>query len=417
MRKILLFHALRTFSPITPFITPFFVEKKQIKNTAFHNKVIPFFFISGFLASLVGPLFVEHFGEKTILIWDTVLDLVFLGCFFVIPNGRVAPLIVITCMHGASSSLGLLTKGMLYAEGGSREKMYSTFNIIKRVSSILSSWIGQDLFYACSEYSPSLVVSIVSTACCLLTAFFLTGTERKAKESFLNTAHMLTRDTFTRNYVFFGVLNIIASTIYISFAFYSASIFIERRKNTNLASNAVGRVLYYVLLPFRALSFLIIKALAPVMQVRYAPKYDQEKLIFGYIDGIAKIVSVLFSTLLTRTNYATRTLAYLCLFLVLCTIVCTFLMGYTSTLISSYLCFIVGATLSNTLLMLTHSGFNKAPHLATLLGVNLTVSSGIHIGISYFSKWKKMGAYHKMYLYLGTSVVLYAVALYVRWSD
>lgn len=417
MRKIFVFHALRTFSPITPFITPFFVEKKQIKNTSFHNSVIPFFFISGFLASLVGPLFVEHFGEKNILIWDTIFDLVFLACFFIIPNGRVAPLVLITCMHGASSSLSLLTKGMLYAEGGSREKTYSTFNVIKRVSSILSSWIGQDLFFASSEYSPALILSILSTTCCLATAFFLTGTVKKAENTLFTTARVLTRDSFTRNYVFFSVLNIIASTIYISFAFYSANIFIERRKNTNLASNVIGRVLYYALLPFRALIFLFIKALSLVMPIKYDPKYDEEKLIFGYVDGIAKIVSVLFSTLLTRRRYETGTLAYISLFLVLLSIVATFLMGYTSTLISSYLCYVFGATLSNTLLMLTHSGFNKAPHLPTLLGINLTISSGIHIGISYFSRWKKMNANQKMYLYLGSSIVLYLVALSVRWTS
>lgn len=91
-------------------------------------------------------------------------------------------------------------------------------------------------------------------------------------------------------------------------------------------------------------------------------------------------------------------------------------MGYTRKLISSYLCFIAGLTLSNTLLMLTYAGFNDARKLAKTLGINLTISTAIHLGISYYSKFKKVDAHHKKYLYLVSSVILYVIDLSVRWE-
>lgn len=251
MENILIFHAFRLFSPILSFITPYFVDKKKIKNTTFHNKVIPFFFISGFCAGIFGSLFVGYFGEN-ILIADTFLDLFFLISIPFMSNEKNGILIVVTCMHGASSSLSLLTKSLLYAGGGSKKKIYSKFNAIKRISSVFSSWMGQDLFFASSDYTPALLMSIISTIICFIISFFVTNTPQNAKDSLI-TVHKITSDSFTRNYIFFSLLNIIFSTIYVSFAIYSANIFIERRRNISMASNFVGKFFYHILIPLRLL--------------------------------------------------------------------------------------------------------------------------------------------------------------------
>lgn len=408
MKKIFWFHAFRLFSPIIPFITPYFVEKKNIKNSTFHSKVIPFFFISSLIFGIIGPFFVEIFGEKIILICETICELSFLCSFHFIPQNGVLSLILMTTLHGMSTSFNLLTKNMLYADGGNREKLYALFNTVKRTSGVFSGLVGQDLYFASGSYTPALILSIITSFIATIISFFL-----KSPAISINTEKNPKYKVFTRQHIFFSLLNIVGSTIYISFIVYSASIFIERKKNRNVRSNIFGKILYNILYPLRLISLIFLQILSFFTKVEFHKKFDDEKLIFGYIDALSRLISIFITYSIGRYNYGIRILSYISLLLVFPIIFSTFAMGRTNTLFGTYIFYILGSTTSNCLLVLTHAGFNKVRKMAILTGINLTISSIIHISINFISKINKLPAQYKMYLYLITSSVLYVSALIV----
>lgn len=405
MRTIFYFHAFRLFSPIIPFITPYFVEEKNISNKKFHSIIIPFFFVSSFISGLIGPFLVSWFGEKKILITESILECLFLTAFHFIPEGQIKYLIFITCMHGASTSLSIVTKKILYADGGKREKIISNFNTLKRVSSVMSGLIGQDLYFSSGEHTPSLIMSIITSIIASLISFFVTP----VKEIITSKKTEL----FSQRHVFFCLLYIVGSTIYIAFSVYSASIFIERKKNTNLGTYRFGRFLYSILMPLRLISFIFLKFLSLFMNVDFKSKYDNEKLIFGYIDGLSKVAAVLFSYPITSRKYSTEFLAILTLFMVIPTITITFYMGKVKNLLTTYILYLVGMTSSFCILTLTHVGFNQCIRMEILVGINLTVASFIHISINMYGRYKKLSAQEKMRFYLFSSLVLYVSAIFV----
>jgi hypothetical protein len=79
----------------------------------------------------------------------------------------------------------------------------------------------------------------------------------------------------------FSILNVIASSLYICFAMYSANIFIERKKSIDVHVNKFGKLLYRLSYPCRKLSQIIIFMVACFDgSIVYAPKYDKNTLIF-----------------------------------------------------------------------------------------------------------------------------------------
>lgn len=463
MRKIFAFHAFRFFSPILPFITPYFVEVKKIPVSKFHSEIVPYFFISSFLTMLIGPFFVELLGEKLILIVETLLEIIFLCCFNFIPTGNTpeenkekeednlhektlqgqkketlesqdvqsngnenqpeAPenqnlnssaqskgifyLIIITCFHGASTSLGMLTKKMLYAEGGDRPAINSTFNIIKRTSAILSGLVGQDLFFSSGMYSPSLILSILTSAIASGISFFLVSPVPVHQER-------SGIDLFTSQHIFFSLLYIIASTVYIALTVYSASIFIERRKNRNMSTNLFGKFLFYCLSPLRLFSFIFLKGISLFTKTNFSSKYDNEKLIFGYIDAIARIISIIFAYLITQKSYTLHSGSIVLVILIIPTIFITFLLGKAKNLFSTYLSFIFAFTCANSALILAQSGISQVKRMSVCIGINLAVANFIHMTINKFCKMRSLAAHQKMKMYLISSLTLYLPAV-IYW--
>lgn len=408
MRRIFLFHGLRFFSPIVPFITPYFVERKKIPNSKFHSEVIPSFFISSFIATLIGPLLIEYLGEKPIVIAESLLETIFLICFFLIPNSSVFPLIVITCFHGASTSLAVLTKKMIFAEGGNRSAVNSTFNIIKRSSSILAGLMGQDLFFSSGNYTPSLILSLITSCAAACVSFFLISPKD------LQSVQKDRIPLFSKQHIFFSLVYIVGSTIYIAFSVYSASVFIERQRNRNMSSNIFGKALYYILSPLRVLSFLFLKSLSFFMNIDFIMKYDNEKLIFGYIDAIARTISITVAFFVCRQDYTTSTHSLIVLLMVLPIIFIIFFIGRLNSLFSSYILFIFGTMCANSVLILSHNGINNVERLSVCIGINLAISNIIHISINYYSKYKKFPAYKKMTCYMVSTLMIYIPAV-IYW--
>ncbi|KRH92574.1 Major Facilitator Superfamily (MFS) [Pseudoloma neurophilia] len=408
IRRIFIFHALKFFSPIVPFITPYFIEQKKIPNARFHSEVIPCFFISSFIATIIGPFFIEYFGEKPVLIVEAFLEIIFLVCFFFIPTNGILPLIVITCLHGANTSLGVLTKRLIFAEGGVKAVVNSTFNMIKRSSSILSGLVGQDLFFSSGNYVPSLILSILTSSLAGIVSFFLISPENKKSE------HVGTIPLFSNQTIFFSAIYIVGSTVYIAFSVYSASVFIERRKNGNMSSNMFGRLLYYLLSPLRIFSFLFLKFLSLFMSADFIPKYDNEKLIFGYIDAIARCMSITSAFFICKNDYTLVTHSIVLLIMVIPTIFITFFIGRMTSLFSTYILFIFGTTCANSVLILAQNGLNNVERMSVCIGINLTIANIIHMTINYYCKYKKYPAYKKMTCYMISTLLLLVPAV-VFW--
>jgi len=176
----------------------------------------------------------------------------------------------------------------------------------------------------------------------------------------------------------------------------------------------LGKVLFSVLWPFRIFSWVFVN-MASLFDgsVKYDPKYDKNTMIFGYIDGLAKLISIGSSKILTsilEDRMKVRHMAYIATLLVM---TFTFVMGKTNSLMKSYMVFILGSICSTLSLLWSYDGFTTPetkPIMHVIYGTNLVVSSLIHICISYYSKYKNYNVNVKMYMYFWTNLVLLGMA-------
>lgn len=415
------FFAVRYFVPMTIFMTPFLIESKKFTNKEIFNAITPFFFIASLFASLLGPVLVSKFGNKFVLLVDTGLELVCYTIFYYMPERSFALTVVTGLLHGIVTSFGSLTKGILMdnkPEAASKEKMFREHAAIKKFCGVLSSWMGQDMKYATGSHQCNLLFSFFTLCSSFVLCLFvpeshIDGSKKKLLElMFQGSFYSSMREIYTNDVLYFSLLNVIGSTLYISFAMYSASLFIERKKELDPSVNILGRGLYNLSKPIRVLTKGLIRVISVFdKSISYAPSYNKNTMIFGYIDGLSKLVAIICSCLLSLIFQESTTTPYRCALATVLVMIFTYLMGKTRSLMNSYIIFILGSTASQISFIWAYKGISADESvLHIILGLNLVASSIIHIIVSYYTKWRNYDVGSKILVYFWVNAGLLAAA-------
>lgn len=416
------FFAMRHFIPMTIFMTPFLIETKKFKNKEIFNSITPFFFIASLFASLLGPIVVSLIGNKYTILLDTGLEMLTYVIFFCMPERNFFLASITGILHGVVTSFGSLSKGILLDHKKSLpvEEMYRNHQMIKKIFGVISSWLGQDMKYATGTHRCNLIFSSVTLFLSFIICLFIPDAVTKHKKNLLtelqNDIFGQIRSIYTRDVLFFSILNVIGSSLYISFAMYSASIFIQRKKEVDPNALFLGRVMYRCTFWIRYLT----KILATVIgffdsSVVYQPKYEKNTIIFGYIDGLAKFVAIVTSYILTVALEKQSALHFRCFISTAFVMVFTFLLGTTKSLMTSYIMYILGSVSSFVSMIWAYNGLSVDKEVVHIIfGLNLVVSSLIHISISYYTKYTNKEVNSKIMTYFWVNSVLLTIALAIQ---
>lgn len=417
--------AFRYFIPMTIFMTPYLIEKKQFTNKEIFNVITPFFFIASLFAAIFGPMLTGWFSSKFTLCMNALLELICYAIFYFMPERNFPCAIVSGLVHGMVTALTMQAKPVLLDNKPSyidESSMMLIYNFIKKFCGVFSSWLGQDLKYATGNHQSSLMVSTGTMSLSLILCFFIKNQNQGIKKE--NFAEMLVSaegyykiwQIYTRDVIYFSCLNIIGSSLYIAFALYSASMFIERKKDIDPSVFMFGKILYSISTPIRNVARVIIYFTSKLdSSITYAPVYNKNTIIFGYIDGLSKLLSTVSSTVLNLIWSGSGFLHVKCFISTVMVMVFTFLIGNTSNLMTTYIVFILGAVASQTSSVFSYNGLmfdNKIFHI--ILGMNLMVSSIIHISISYYTKVRNYDVSKKMLLYFWVNTVLLGLAVTIK---
>jgi hypothetical protein len=201
---------------------------------------------------------------------------------------------------------------------------------------------------------------------------------------------------------------------------YSSFIFIERKKDVDPSAHSFSKLMYLLSFPLRYLNKLFIAIFQLFdSSIKYSPSYDKNTIIFGYIDGLAKLFAI--ATVVTLDYVIKKfrlSITYQMKGMVTGTIVMisTYAMGKVETLMKSYFLFIVGSVCSQICFLSAYNGLSeKKESIHLYIGMNLTISCFIHIFISYFSKYMNYNSSKRMLLYFYINLSLVVLGLSV-WS-
>ncbi|EPR79517.1 hypothetical protein SLOPH_1824 [Spraguea lophii 42_110] len=415
-----LFAFFRYFIPIEPFYISYFIETKKLNNNDIINKAIPWLFVSSLFVSIFSSLLSRKIGNKICLLLDTIADIlvqIILCCM----NNKNIFFAALSCgFHGISTSLAHISQCIVYEiepNNVLRNKVMGKYQVVRKIAQIISSFIAQNLRYGSGNNISSLYLSLLSITTSLIFGVFLKTKAKKEKTSFIefiyeNGFKKYILSIYTPKVLFYSLINILASIIYISFEIYSNSIFIERKRNQDIKSIYFTKILNIILYPLELLSFVIIKFLSCFdRRIIYQNKNNDNILLFGYIQGLCKLVSAIVTYFVSSSTFESYVHKTICIILVILIVLFTSMLRYFTSLLSTYIFYMAIIAFSTTLLRLSHTGYNKENSLEEITSTNLFISSIIHVAITYISKYKKSKASEKMYYYYTIAVVIFAISL------
>ncbi|KAF7680946.1 hypothetical protein TCON_2437 [Astathelohania contejeani] len=427
---VLYFHyATRAFTPIVSFMTPFLIEKKKFTNRDIYDKITPCFFISSLFTPLLAPFIADYIGNKGGTIFETFIELMVYIIFFLMPPKNIRIGMLTGVMHGATSAMASIFKGIILEimpNHKNRSEVLADQALIKRVSSVAASWIGQDINFSTGDNTCNLYISFFMMLSSFILSIFIPtpkGNSIKEKsliEIFLSGWEETCSKFYTiysKPILIFSILNIISSSLYIAFAIYSSNIFIERKKEVDISVNRLGKILYYISAPTRFLSGLLVRFISIFdKSVVYCPEYKKNIIIYGYIDGIAKIVTGIIGYAIGKHTYDYHIHLTITTIVIIFLIIFTFFLRHVKSLISTYCLYLLASTASMTALIISKNGFScKKGDIAILNSVNIFFSSLIHIFISYYTKWRGVNAEGKLFYYIFINICLLALVLLLNF--
>lgn len=419
--------AIRYFVPMTTFITPYLIETKHFTNAEIFNNVTPCFFFASLLSSFFGSVYNSYFCTKYTLILNSLLEILCFAIFYYM-KPRSFPCAMLTgFLHGAYTSLATQAKVILFSHRPdylSKENMVTIYYFIKKLNGVLSAWVGQDLKYASGSYQSSLIVSAFNITLSTVLCFFIKNDNNTSIQTKPNLLKIINNRTliaslktiYTKNMIYFSALNIVASSLYIAFALYSSSIFIARRKNINPSVHALGKVLFTLSKPISTLTKVIIYFTSFLdSSIKYNVVYARNAIIFGYIDGLSKLVSILCSTLLNILWPSTNYLHCKCFVSTVLVMVFTYCIGVTDSLSNTYLLYVCGSVVSQMSIFWSMDGLlYEGEMLGVVIGMNLMVASVVHIGISCYCVIKGVGVGRKMMVYFWVNSIMLGIAVVIK---
>lgn len=309
-------------------------------------------------------------------------------------------------LHSGSAAFSMITKDLLF-RNKSDKTVYSNYNLIKKTSAILASFLGQDLLFYSGCFDPLMIITLFNCIITLILSFFVPKSEKihmnSVTGSFTDIFQVIFRPKadlnqnikisklFNWNFdcVFYILSYIIASLVYISFSFYSSTIFIENKEEITRISLHFSNIIKLFLKPVRLVSILIVKFIKIFYKFE---KEEQSDILHGYIDGIARLIAILFSYivvgLIQFNHMSILVILFICMVL-------TYLMGSVKSLVSVYLIYIANIAFSNLLLVYSVNNFKFIPHIGILFGIIFIFCDFVHLGVTYLSSRRIAKVYLK----------------------
>lgn len=422
---IYLFYGLKSFTPFSPFLVPYLIDVKKFKNKEIYNTMNVYFFVSSLIVALISFLIVRIFGNKLSLFIDTSIEIVAYYLLMIMSDRDFLIGKIISSLHGSSTALNSVLKSVVVSNFGTdkhkNKELMSEITILKCTASVFSSWVGQDIFISTKSYFLNLNISTFTLVCALLSALLIDN-DNQPKDK-VSIAREL-QDNFSL-VTDFGImslclLSITANILVICLSFFSANVFIERRR---CGRSRVTKYIFLILTPFRFLSKLLINFFI-LLGVTKLDKSEEdielkkkELVMHGYIDGIAKICSALICYLMAKIPVSDKYRFHFSIAITLCTNASLFLLYVVDSLSLSYLFFTISFSLSTSIKIILYTEFNTHPYKNFIFSFNMFVSSLIHISLSCLSIYKKSDVKQRFRYYFYVCLVLTCSSVVLYWFN
>lgn len=413
---VYLFYSFKSFLPFTPFMVPYLIEVKKFKNKEIYNVLNTYFFISSLTISLISFLLIDLLGDAMSLIVDLSMEIFAYYIFLTMKQRDFVFGKIVSVLHGSSTALSSVLKSVIISNLESdKYKDTQTMNnisILKCVTSVLASWIGQDLVICSGGHIINLYLSGISLTSALFMAFFLDKKQQTiAKQTNLNSIFVL-KDYEILKYFF---LTITANILVICLSFFSANIFIERRK---CGKNSFGKCVFYILTPLRCITKIILKIYKffnnEREQITQQENKKMELVVHGYVDGVAKIFSSVFCYLIAKIQFNESYRYKIALGISFVTILSLFLLYKLESLSLSYLFYTISFSLSTALKIIIFTVYADNKYKNFIFSSTMFLSSLIHIGLSFISMYYKSNVKDRFRNYLAVCIALVVGSLFVN---
>ncbi|KAF9764903.1 hypothetical protein NGRA_0164 [Nosema granulosis] len=421
---IYIFYMAKTFTPFLSFMVPYLIDSCKFTNKEVYNKLNPFFFISSLIVSLLSFWIIETFGNKISLFIDTALEILVYIIFFVRPEKSYLMGIIVCSLHGASTAMNSVLKNIIISTAPDKDvsrRVMTNTQTLKNIVSIFSSWIGQDVYIYSREHRVNIFYSLLALCVSLSVVLLLpSGTNLKKDDAMLTFSSSF-RDiknymgeAYDRNTVSYSLIYICSSILSICLSFFAASIFMERKKKADGNILRLNNISISLMKPFRWVSFYLVRLYSFLGGATNIPKdADNDIVIHGYVDGLAKMVSALLSFGITKINFTEEYLPIVSMSLNMGTMMSLYLLSVVDSLAFSYLFFIISFSLSSASKVLVVLLLYKNERKSFIISFNMFVSSFIHIFLSYLSLYLNSGVQTRFLLYFTVSVLLVSASIVI----
>lgn len=412
--------AMKAFTPFLSFMIPYLVEKKGFSNRELHNNFSPFFFISSVVTSLGAFLLIELLGSRLSVFAAALVEMLVYLVFMAMPfRSRVCTTLVYV-LHGATTSLGVVLKSIpvdIAADKEEKIRVSSNIKAIKTSVSVVSSWLGQDIIMCGGSHHANIALSIASLSAAAGTTLFLPAAETRMDRfvGYLANPREMARkmaSVYTARIVLSSLLSTSASIMYICLSFYSASMFLEKKRSGAENDVKLSRVLFLITRPIRFISYIVIRIASVFDGSVYQPGSNKSLIVHGYVEGSAKILS---SLAVLGTSWLVRSenggLVPWALGTSMTTMLMIHLLGKAGTMTLSYVFYIMASVSSHVCQNIANMGLTNTAEYGFILSMNLFVSSIIHISITYLSRAYDLSVRAKMKAYFYVNSVFIAAAL------
>lgn len=427
--SLYIYFTAKAFNPFLSFMVPFLIEEKGFKNEELYNTLNPFFFVASMLASLVAFLIIELLGNKNTLIADNIMETLVYIVILIMPK-RHFPLGILSCLlHGATTSINVVTKSILLETAPkditNLHEILPRYNTYKAITGVFASWIGQDIILCGGNYYINLIMSIVRML--VTTAVVLPLQDTPVKQSGEKLIKLLSepailwrrmRNAYDKETTMISLLNTSGGILYICFAFFTASIFLEKRNQSNLTpSNNTWRIFQYMFRPLRLVSRVFI-TLASLFTstVSYKTEAVKPAVVHGYIDGLSKITTSIVSRMISVIPKTTKEIAIYSFVSSLITMAATYYLGRTKSLTNSYVLYIIASAGAASCKNIAGNGLIASLDRKFVLSMNLFLSSIIHMAISVLTKKANLHINQKLTMYFYVTLFLNACAFLIFLS-
>lgn len=406
-----LFTFLKSFEPITPFTASYLINSKKFRNTDIYNKIIPVFFYSS-LISIFFTIFVVHrLTSRFTMVLSSALEAAYLLLLFLMPPNSFPAVYLATFMHSMSTmffSFSAVYPSIfarsLYSDGARRRETVANVSNFKRGGAILASMLGQNLYMHSGTQTPNFLVSALCTTAALLASLSMQSiksTDKSVMQIFGERGLEALRAVYSGDTVFYSAMHIVSTTIYMSFNMFAASIFIEKKRDSEVPQ-IVLTAIKVATFPIQIFTEIFMQIYNYFAKSEKKNLHKKEIIFFGYIDSLSKIFGIVATHFLVKIkieNLKLAKAAAICYGLAL--MLSMFFMSKSNSLALCYLIYVVGYSIAQTSQITSKNGVynSSGKFMKIVISINLFIESLLHILISWVTKYFKMSVSQKLLCY------------------